>query len=79
MLGIVETIGGGSRIPQNVQHAGGACRLIEMRGPSRPQLSFTKVLYMAQRGQSVRVPTNNATLVICINTNTVAEQPLHLF
>ncbi|OAG09776.1 uncharacterized protein CC84DRAFT_1255741 [Paraphaeosphaeria sporulosa] len=55
ILGYVEVFGGGSRIPQSVQHAGGACKLIEVRGPSRPHSNFTKVLYMAQRGQSVVV------------------------
>ncbi|KAL5442148.1 hypothetical protein PMIN07_004024 [Paraphaeosphaeria minitans] len=53
ILGYVEIIGGGSRIPQSVQHAGGACKLIEVRGPSHTQSKFAKVLYMAQRGQSV--------------------------
>lgn len=31
ILGYVESMGGGSRVPQITQHAGGACKLIEIR------------------------------------------------
>ncbi|KAJ4352403.1 uncharacterized protein N0V89_007751 [Didymosphaeria variabile] len=55
ILGNVEVYGGGSRVPQNVQHAGGACKLIEMRGPYRVKSNFAKILYMTQRAQGVTV------------------------
>ncbi|KAL1597872.1 hypothetical protein SLS60_008359 [Paraconiothyrium brasiliense] len=53
ILGNVEVFGGGSAIPQNVQHAGGACKLIEMRGPGRVKSDLAKILYMTQRAQGV--------------------------
>jgi hypothetical protein len=66
ILGNVEIFGGGSRIPENIQHAGGATKLIEMRGPSRAKSNFAKVLYRAQLGQGVRAPNHNLTSKTCV-------------
>jgi len=66
ILGNVELFGGGSSIPQYIQHAGGACKLIEMRGPFYAQSNFAKALYMTQRGQSVSSPTHNLTSIIAV-------------
>lgn len=65
ILGNVEVFGGGSSIPQHVSHAGGACKLIEMRGPCHSQSKFAKTLYMAQRGQSV---SNQPNAYSCIGS-----------
>ncbi|KAF2473670.1 uncharacterized protein BDR25DRAFT_340991 [Lindgomyces ingoldianus] len=57
LLGQVEVLGGGNSEGHNyVAHAGGASKLIQLRGPSRHQSCFSRLLLADQRGATASLP-----------------------
>lgn len=56
LLAQVEILGGGMPEVNYVMHAGGAAKLIEMRGPARHCSKFSKLLLASQLGPAVSLP-----------------------